>query len=333
MLKRPAPEIVPLVQAGEFVPPDTTVWEKYNERLEMPISFATSILVFTGFAFLLVMFLYFANVDNRKPVPISLVNGDDLFGAGSSGSGGEIDPIAKGFAPPTPETLEKFKPQISAEDFKKQVNETIKVNAPDATITIPDDQLAIYQSLSDELRDKLIGAKKGAGPGPGRGADGSSGTGPGGTGADNTLARSMRWVMKFSVRDGRDYLRQLGLMNATLLVPIPPGNKQMMIFEDLANPKPGRIASDSDIDRLSRQMRFSDVSEDAVKEVARALGINSFSPQAFFAFFPKDLEDDLAKKERDFRRKKAEDIEETKFRVTVTGNTFRIDVVDQKMKR
>jgi hypothetical protein len=80
-------------------------------------------------------------------------------------------------------------------------------------------------------------------------------------------------------------------------------------------------------------MRFSDVSDEAVKQVTRALGINSFTPQAFFAFFPKDLEDDLAKKERDYRRKRTEDIEETKFKVTVTGNSFRIDVVDQKMKR
>jgi hypothetical protein len=143
----------------------------------------------------------------------------------------------------------------------------------------------------------------------------------------------MRWVMKFSVRDGKDYVGQLGLMKATLLVPIPPGNKQMMIFEDLRNPQPGRIASDSDIDRLSRQMRFSDVSDDAVKEVAKALGITSFTPQAFFAFFPKDLEEDLAKKERDFRRKRTEDIEETKFQVTVRGNTFDVKVVDQKLKR
>jgi hypothetical protein len=332
MLKSHAPDVVPLVQAGEFVPPETSVWQKYNERLEMPISFATSLLTFTAIAFLLTLYLYFNSVDNRKAVPITLWNGDDLFGVGSSGSGGIPEPLAPGFSPPTPEMLEKFKPQIPPEDLKKQINESIKIDAPDASIKIPEDQLTVYSSLDKELRDKLIGARKGQGPGQGRGFDGS-GTGPGGSGADNTLARSMRWVMKFSVRDGRDYVGQLGLMKATLLVPIPPVNKQMMIFEDLRNPQPGRIASDSDIDRLSRQMRFSDVSDDAVKEVARALGITGFTPQAFFAFFPKDLEDDLAKKERDFRRKRTEDIEETKFKVTVTGNTFRVEVVEQKMKR
>ncbi len=302
----------------------------------MPISFATSILAFSLRAVLLsppaFIFIISKDVD-RKPVPITLWNGDDLFGTGSSGKGGEPEPLAPGFSPPTPETLEKFKPQIPIEDIKKQMNETIKMDAPDASVTVPDDQATVYSSLDKELRDKLInGARKGQGPDGGKGFEGN-GTGPGGTGADNTLARSMRWVMKFNVKDGRDYVNQLGLLRATLLVPIPPGNKQMMIFEDLQNPKPGRIASDSDIDRLSRAMRFSDVSEDAVKEVSRALGINSFTPQAFLAFFPKDLEEDLAKKERDYRRKKTEDIEETKFRVTVRGNSFEIVVYDQKMKR
>jgi hypothetical protein len=323
---------VALVQAGEFVPPDTTVWEKYNERLEMPISFATSVLVFTLCGFLLSLLLYYSFNDDRKPVPITLYNGEDPFGAGSSGSGGDPDPVAKGFTPPTPETLEKFKPQIPIDELKNQMNETIKVDAPNATINIPEDQAAVYSSLDKELRDKLIGSRKGQGPQQGKGFDGN-GTGPGGTGADNTLARSMRWVMKFNVRDGRDYVSQLALLRATLLVPIPPSNKQMMIFEDLKNPQPGRIASDSDIDRLSRQMRFSDVSDEAVKEVCKALGITSFTPQAFFAFFPKDIEDDLAKKERDYRRKRAEDIEETKFRVTVRGNSFEIVVYDQKMKK
>jgi hypothetical protein len=324
---------VTLVQAGEFVPPQSTVWQKYNERLEMPISFATSILAFTGAVFLLVaVLLIIASDDNRKPVPITLWNGEDMFGAGSSGSGGDPEPLAKGFTPPTQETLDRFKPQIPIDDLKKQMSETIKIDSPDATINVPDDQAAVYSSLDKELRDKLIGARKGQGPQQGKGFEGN-GTGPGGTGADNTLARSMRWVMKFNVRDGRDYVGQLALLRATLLVPIPPANKQMMIFEDLRNPQPGRIASDSDIDRLSRQMRFSDVSDEAVKEVSRALGINTFTPQAFFAFFPKDIEDDLAKKERDYRRKKAEDIEETKFRVTVRGNSFEIVVYDQKMKR
>ncbi|HEY2783909.1 MAG TPA: hypothetical protein VGJ05_02955 [Fimbriiglobus sp.] len=332
MEKTSEPSFVPLVQAGEFVPPDNSIWQKYNERLEMPISFSTSALVFTACVFLLALTLGFLNTDNRKPVPITLWNGDDLFGAGSAGSGGVPDDLAKGFSPPTPEMLEKFKPQVPIDEIKKQMNDTIKVDAPNASITVPDDQAVVYSSLDKELRDKLLGVRKGQGAQQGKGFDGN-GTGPGGTGADNTLARSMRWVMKFNVRDGRDYVSQLALLRATLLVPIPPDNKQMMIFDNLSNPTPGRIASDSDIDRLSRQMRFSDVSDEAVKQVTRALGINSFTPQAFFAFFPKDLEDDLAKKERDYRRKRTEDIEETKFKVTVTGNSFRIDVVDQKMKR
>ena len=117
-MSRTAEEPVALIQAGEFVPPDTTVWQKYNERLEMPISFASSILLFTGCFFtLVVLLLMLESGPDRKPVPITLWNGEDPFGAGSSGKGGVEDPIASGFTPPTPETLQKLKPQIPIRTF------------------------------------------------------------------------------------------------------------------------------------------------------------------------------------------------------------------------
>ena len=66
--------------------------------------------------------------------------------------------------------------------------------------------------------------------------------------------------------------------------------------------------------------------------VAGAVGLD-FTPRTFWAFFPKSLEDELARKETGYRNKRADDIEETIFRVTVRGGRFELVVDEQKMKR
>ena len=138
--------------------------------------------------------------------------------------------------------------------------------------------------------------------------------------------------MRFQVQDGRDYLRQLSLLKAIVLVPIPPTNKDMMIFKDLTNGSPNRAATSAEIDELSRQMRFCDITSKAVLEIAQTFRLN-FTPQCFFAFFPKELEARLARDEENFRGRKAKDIEETIFKVTVHGDSYQIRVEDQTAKK
>ncbi len=181
------------------------------------------------------------------------------------------------------------------------------------------------------MRNKLIGAKQGSGKGDGSGYDGSAGKGPGGTGADSTLGRSMRWVLRFKVTGGRDYLDQLKAMEAKILVPIP-NTETFMFFPDLNNISNHRIASEADMQMLRNLQQFSDSRRDAVQGVAGALGLD-YRPQTFWAFFPKTVEDELARKETSFRNRRSDDIEETIFRVTVVGGNYTIVVDDQRIKR
>jgi hypothetical protein len=59
-----------------------------------------------------------------------------------------------------------------------------------------------------------------------------------------------------------------------------------------------------------------------------ALGMSSV-PDHIVAFFPKELEDELLKKELKFKGLKENEIKETRFRVMKRGNTYTPYVVDQ----
>jgi hypothetical protein len=212
---------------------------------------------------------------------------------------------------------------------KEKIAESINMTPSD--ITIPDATAAGLASLDKALRDAILGRNPGAGDGKGTGTSGQSGTGKGGIGADDSVARSMRWVMRFDIQNGQDYLRQLSVLKATLLIPIPPENRQMIIVTDLSSGSPNRIATEQEVNDLARQMRFCDINAKAVSEIGMAFKLN-FSPACIFAFFPKQLEERLAQDEVAFNGRKAKDIAETIFKITVTGDSYTIKVIEQTLR-
>ena len=72
--------------------------------------------------------------------------------------------------------------------------------------------------------------------------------------------------------------------------------------------------------------------EDSSKKVAEALGMK-FGPPHFIVFFPKDIEEDLAGKERDFRKRKESEIYSTTFRVEKKDGKWTIYVADQSPRK
>lgn len=146
-----------------------------------------------------------------------------------------------------------------------------------------------------------------------------------------TPAQALRWVLRFQTRDGKDYVEQLKLLNATLLVPDPSDKKKAILVPDLSKPEDRREATDEDYKRLSDRVKFSDSRIDAVKGVAGALGLD-FTPKEFQAFLSKDVEDELARKEREYRTRRVDDIEQTIFRIVVRNGKVVITVVEQRVK-
>jgi hypothetical protein len=137
--------------------------------------------------------------------------------------------------------------------------------------------------------------------------------------------------LRFRVSSGRDYLDQLRAMQAKLLVPIPNSDKALF-FPDLNDLSRHRIATDDDLRQLANQIKFCDTRRDAVWQVAGTLQLD-FKPATFWAFFPKSLEEELARLERNYRNRRPEDIEETIFRVTFRGGKPEVVVEDQTLKR
>mgnify|MGYP000067778280 FL=1 len=315
--------------------PEEEFWEKYNKRLEFPLATVTAVLLHIGIAALLIFILVrLMNREDTSPVPVQLVQVlglDDGGGLGSSGSGGVEDPFVQADAEPDRAIINSLPNPNQLPEIRDEIRQTIRYFDEQGRLPISDSNAAAYASLEESIRKKLLGARQGAGDGPGSGFDGSAGKGPGGSGADSTLGRNLRWVLRFRVSSGRDYLDQLRAMQAKLLVPIPNTDKALF-FPDLNDLSRHRIATDDDLRQLANQIKFCDTRRDAVWQVAGTLQLD-FKPATFWAFFPKSLEEELARLERNYRNRRPEDIEETIFRVTFRGGMPEVVVEDQTLKR
>ena len=316
-------------------PPEEEFWERYNRRLEFPLAAVGAVLIHVVVLVGLVYGLLSLMAGEKNPGPkveLMQVGGLDDDGDGSAGSGGQPNPDLIRDVSPDRVAKETLPTPQSLADAKENIQKIV-LDDPNGKIPISAANAAAYSQLDDNLKKKLlgIGSQKGEGNQPGKGTSGEVGGGPGGTGANSTKQRGLRWVLRFNVASGRNYLEQLKAMNAKLLVPIPNGPDSIYIA-DIGNPGGQRKATDADLRELSGYIQFSDTRRDAVHGVAGALGLD-FTPKTFFAFFPKNMEDELARKETAFRNRRAEDIEETIFRVTITGGSYAVVVDEQIAKK
>ena len=319
-------------------PPEEEFWERYNKRLEFPIATVAAVLLHLTVAACLVFFFlgYFGKNVDKSGVPVSLVpdmGGLDDEGTGSAGSGGITDPLKEAKSTSLEEQLKVLPDPSQLPVIKDNIKESLKYDN-EGNIPVSDFNAPAYAAVDKTLADKLlgIGAKKGAGPGAGSGDDGTKGTGPGGTGANSSRARSLRWVMRFRTNSGEDYVAQLAAMGAVIIVPLPPENKQCLYFTNLKNLNEKKMCTDDDLRKLAGQIKFSDTRPDSVRAVCDVLGVKE-NAKSFWAFFPRGLEDEVSKKEIGYRNRRPEDIEETIFRVIVRGGSYEIMVDDQTAKK
>lgn len=297
------------------LPPEEEFWVKYNHHFEFPFSAVGAVLLHL----LVVVGIYGimwktknAALDKNLPVVISPVSGLDTED-GAPGAG-------EGDGEKTPE--ERFEPPpIPPEDVAKlpDIQKTLEDVVPDPSI-IPKDKLADFANLDKDLQNKLA-----------RG-DGTHGKGPGGMGHSSAAAQSFRWTLRFRTRNGRDYIYQLSILQAKILIPLPPDNKKCMLYENLsADPPKGRPATDEDLKQLAGQLRFSDRSPDSVRSVAGALGMDE-TPRLFYAFLPGELRLKLAQMEKDYAGADLKDIEETVINMNVGGGKYDPRIIEQRLR-
>ncbi len=323
---------------AQLSPHDGTFWQTYSPRFEMPISYVVAALLIALALMLvsLLMYLSYLPSGEYKPGPqIGMFGGEDAFGEGEAGGGGEIDPKVDGANAPTRQDAKEILPDLeSLPDVKSDIAQKIKLEDPNSVIPITDSKATAYAALDQKIRDKMlgIGQKKGDGT-VGKGGEGGNPNGAGtGTGSDSTRARTMRWVIAFRTASGRDYLDQLKSLGAKVLVPTADG-KTTFIFRDLTgNPPQGKLITEKDWDELSGLVQFSDYTALTRSQVGEALGMGNL-PKGFWAFFPNELEKELARKEVGYQQRRSEDIEETKFECVSRNGKYELVVTRQTLKK
>ncbi|MBX9581883.1 MAG: hypothetical protein K2X87_16385 [Gemmataceae bacterium] len=299
-------------------PPDEDFWDKYSRHLEMPVSWTAAVLfhVLVGVGFLFVLPLLMGGLDRSTvPVKIMEVGGLDDEGEGSAGSGGQLEPMVGDNNP-----------------FLQ------KPDVPDPT-DLPETKEASVEKIQDALNiqakqndKKAIGTKFGSGNQPGRGFDGSAGTGPGGTGNDATWKRGLGWTIRFKFEDVREYCKQLAEAQAVVFVPDGGVDaKSGTLFADLNNPKVGRPTTTSDPAFSGRLVMYE---QDAkkVRLLLDYLGVGGQS-RVYGVYFSREFQEEMARKELAFRKRRREDIESTTFGFVNRGGKYEVVVLDQRLKK
>jgi hypothetical protein len=194
--------------------------------------------------------------------------------------------------------------------------------------------LEALAKLNDKARQEMLeglvagkgegGPGQGGGKGSGKDKGVGSGTGEGTQGLVNKRTkRVLRWTMMFNTNDGGDYLRQLAALGAYVAVPEPDG--QYRIYRNLTRkPLRGEIEDLKAIQRIF----WVDDKPDSVGSLTMAMGLPGRPPHVV-AFFPLEFEQDLLRKEHNFRGLKEEQIAETRFQVVRRGLRYSPEVMDQ----
>jgi hypothetical protein len=290
---------------GPLAPPEEQFWQRYSPHHEFSLSSAGSIAVHIGmfvvFIFAMWLLAEYA-VKQSTPVPIRTltVADDNGNGNGVPGQGGPqqnlVDPLPPEKAKDLPPDIKLILPSIPP-----LAGEGLR---PDQLPTVRD-----LPKIAKGTRDQLPGGKDGkggAGPGPGSGA-----------------ARALRWELIFRTADGNDYLSQLAVMKATIAIPSPPDWQRYKVFKDLSRP----AAEPFKREELPA-LFFIDGDADSAGRLAKALGLD-YTPPNFIAFFPKEIEEELAAKERAFGNLRESEVFSTKFKILVRDGKPTITVVEQ----
>jgi hypothetical protein len=336
-----------------LVPPEDSVWKRYSPHHELPLSVTSSSVVHALFFALLIfgVFAIFLSKSKDQPPPFEGVV--ELVGGGGgnpegSGRGSGDNPLDAGpkredagenepkhdTPPPPPEVTTFQKVKVDPQSFDFLVRDA---NTKDL-IDNPTEQMKKLEGLQANARQKLnegLAASRGKG-GPGKDGGKDKGIGPGegdktgpGKGkveANERVKRALRWTMIFNTANGRDYKTQLSHLGAIIAVPLPPDGSEFLVFRDLRGARSeGRKEDIAEIKRIY----WVDDKPESVRSLSQALGLEIQPPQVV-AFFPVELEEKLLRLELNYRHRREDQIQETRFEIVKRGGVYEPVVVAQR---
>jgi hypothetical protein len=325
----------PKAPPGPLAPPDEQFWEKYSPHYEFPLSGVGSVLLNIGTLAVFLIALWFlarSSATDKTALPISSLEvsfADNTPGPAGQGHGGGTKDEA--VPTPVPSAPSQPVPEAMLKDVTKDVTPWVPniPNAPDAPKVESLPNIPKLAQLSDEIRKKLLqgtGEKPGAGAGPGTGATDAPGSGTGTKGDPSSPHnRSLRWTIDFRTGGARDYLNQLIACKAALAFPFP--DKSLRVFRN-----PGAATPVSEPFDKNQLPGIYFVDDTNAAELARELGLDH-RPTYFICFFPREIEEELAAKERDYRGRKESEIFSTTFSIVIRDGRPEIRVTAQEPVR
>jgi hypothetical protein len=332
------------------LPPEERFWKHYSPHHEFPLSSVTSAALHALAIVLLLLSAWvawklgFGEFD--KPVPISAVAIEDPGGGGGSPNGVGDGPNHRDKAPAedtgNPDKPKPPTPAVNLPDLP--VGDVDPVQLPDykdsttgqRVIDRGNKVLEQLGKIDREAREKMFsglgkgGTGTGGGDGHGNGPGTGDGQGPGNGGLTKRQKRQLRWFMDFKFHDESEYLRQLQNIKpgsgAILAYPTPDGHQYRVIRDLSKRPAVGQV---EDLRKL-KCIFWLDDRRDSVARLAGALQLPA--PTHFVAFFPRELEAELARIEHEYKNLDEDQIDRTVFEVVPTADGYHARVTDQSAK-
>jgi hypothetical protein len=327
-------------------PPAGAFWKKYSPHHEFSLSVTSSaFLHIIGFAVLGgLLFMFLGLYESRQPTVDAVV----VAGGGGNPDGVDNKQRGDGVLLPSKEAQDKPQPEdalsnsLAKEQLKKPEevkpelplpkDPGVRAIEPDTAAT--DSRLSAAGSKARKLLSGVLAGQGQGGPGSGGGQGNGKGTGignasgPGRANLNQREKRQLRWTMIFNTRSGEDYADQLRGLGAILAIPGPDG--EYLVIRDLDRRHRPVQAVQEDLKTLNR-IYWVDDKPQSVHSLAMALGIRPI-PDHIVAFFPQEVEQELAEKERKAFRGNEENIAETVFKVEHWGNRYEPVVKELRRK-
>jgi hypothetical protein len=149
---------------------------------------------------------------------------------------------------------------------------------------------------------------------------------------NSTESRTLRWVFRFKQDNTTEYLNQLAALGAVILVENPEKKDQILYIANLTQLDQQRQATKDDLAAFQDRVKFTDTRKESVAGVAKELKLK-FTPTSFWAYFATAIENEMAQKEKNYRNRRVDDIEETIFRVITVRGKCEIVVIDQTIRK
>jgi hypothetical protein len=331
-----------------LVPPEEQFWHRYSPHHEFPLSSITSFVLHAliiGLLLLIGAVIVWTGQDKQNdPVRLGSVRFEGGGGGGSPEGTSEDGPGAARAS--KSEDVQPSKPGGAAPEVR---SDTSSANLQDPSrspgrLEVPEVKDGAQARQSTEINFGEIGEKarraqedikrqltKGrGGSGSGGGKDTGKDKGRGSrVGSGKDLAekrdeRQKRWKLNFTTRNPQDYVRQMEFFKATIVIPTAGGGYAVAVDRG-TQLRPPRVQDISTIEGVF----WVDDKPESVKRMCAGLGIHEALPW-FAAFFPEDFERDLLRKELEFRGKREEQINETRFNVVSSGGGYQVVVASQQ---